>query len=115
HVEAGVLRFPALLLDPLLNHLLVANDSHPGLVNFEWHAPEALSMEFAQLILIIMVIRGAQYYPAHSALSHECIFPFGRFSRRAISLIKSRKMLVQHVPNGLVLREPECVIQRANE
>src|SRR2546430_8780732 len=115
HVEAQILCFPALLIDPLFDYFLVANDPNPRFVCFKRHAAKPFAMNFSKLVLVIMIIGRSQDDTAHTALSNESIFSFRWFGGGAFGLVKSAKMFPEDMADSFVLVQPERIIQRANK
>ena len=66
-----------------------------------WASGEAFSMELAELILIIVVIGRTEHDPTDSTLSHESVFPLGRFGSGAFRLVESAEMLLDNVIDGI--------------
>ena len=64
HVQANVFGCETLFLGPLFNHLLITHNSNAGLVHLERHSGEALGVEFAELVLVIVVVGRAENLPA---------------------------------------------------
>ena len=114
-VQANVFRLPTLVLHPFLDDFLVANNAHAGLVDIEWHAREALRMQFAQLVLVIVVVGRAENDAADAALGHEGVLALGRLGGSAFSLVERGEMFPQHVIHRFVLGKPQGIIERANE
>jgi hypothetical protein len=103
-IQTHILRFPALVFDPLLYHLFVAHDLDARFVGVKRQARKTFGVQFAQLVLIIVMIRRSQHGPADAALSHERVLAFGRFGGGALSLVEGHKMLLQHMRHGFLLR-----------
>lgn len=106
HVQAGVLGFEALFFNPFFDDGLVFHDFYAGFKDVERHFGEAFGVQFAQLILIIVIVGWAQNDAAHAALGNKGVGAFGRVSGRAFGLIKSAEMVFKNVGNGFVFRKP---------
>src|SRR5260370_1278811 len=85
HVQADIFRFPALVLDPFLDHLFVTHDFDAGLEGFDRHPREAVGVELAQLVLVIVMVGRAEDHAAEAALRHESIFAFRRLGGSAFA------------------------------
>ena len=114
-VEAVVFGLEAVVFDPFFDDRLVLDDFDAGLEGFEGHAGKAFGVEFAQLILVIVVIGRAEDGAAHAALGDESISAPGRFGGGAFGLVKGVEMPAQDVSDRLVLGKPEGVIQGAQK
>ena len=115
HVQAGVFGRKTLLLDPLFDDFLVLHDFDARLEGVERHPGEPLGVQFAELVLVIVVVRRPENLAAHAALRHKSVFALGRFGGRAFGLVKRGKMNLEHVRDRLVLAQPRRVIERAGE
>ena len=114
-IQADVFGLPALILDPFFDDCFIAHNFHPRFEAIERHAGESLAVQFAQLILIIMVVRRAENHATHPALGDESVSAFWRIDLGAFRLIKSSEMLVQDIADRFFLRKPERLIERANK
>ncbi len=114
-VEAVVFGLEAVVFDPFFDDGLVLDDFDAGLEGFEGHAGEAFGVEFAQLILVIVVVGGAEDGAAEAALGDESIGAAGRVGGGAFGLVQGVEVAGEDVSDGLVLGEPEGVIEGAEE
>ena len=115
HVQTYEFRLPTLIVNPLLHHLLIADDSDARFERLERHAGKPLRVQLAQLILVIVVVWGAEDHPAQAALRDKGVFALRRFGGGAFGLVEGGEMILQHVLDGLVLGQPKRVVEGAGE
>ena len=115
HIQAAVVGLEALLLDPFLHHGLVLDDFHPGFEGVERHARKLFRVQFAELVLVVVIVGRAENDAAHAALGHEGVNALGRIGLRALGLIKGAEMVFEDVVHGLGLAGPRGIVQRANK
>ena len=113
NVEANVLGFPALLVDPFLNDGFVFDDFDARFEGVEWHAGETLGMQLAKLVLVIVVIGRAQNDAAHSTLGDKRVGALGRIGLCLLSLVERCEVPVEQVADGFFFGEPDGFVQRA--
>ena len=61
------------------------------------------------------MVRRAQHHAAYAALRDEGVLALGWLGRGAVGLVKGGEVLLEHVGDGLVLGQPERVIERADK
>ena len=74
-----------------------------------------LGVEVAEFFLITVVVRWAENFVAHAALGHEGVGAFRRLGLGFFCLIECVKMPAQHMIDGLLLGEPDCLIDLTKE
>src|SRR5690348_1488034 len=113
HVEAAELSLEALFLDPFFDHGFVLHDSHLRLVSLERHPGEPFGVQFAQLVLIIVIIRRSENHAAQTALRDEGVRSLWRVGRNAPGLVKCVEVPAESVTDGIALGKPDSVVQIA--
>ena len=114
-VDGDVLGLPALLVEPLLHHLLVVDDLDARLEDVERQTGEPAGVQGTELVLIAVVIRRPENLVAHAALCHERVGALGRVDLGFFRLVKRVKMPGEHMVHRLVLGEPDRLVHLAEE
>src|SRR5437870_7504029 len=115
HVETDVFRFPALIVDPLLYHCFVLHDTNASFEHLERHVRETFRMQFAELVLVIVIVRRSENDAADAALRDEGVSALGWISLRAFGLVKGVEMFLQRVSHRFVLAQPQRVVECADK
>ena len=114
-VDGDVVGLPALVVEPLLHHLLVMNDFHAGLEDIKGKPGEPVSVQGAELVLIAVVVRRPENLVAHPTLRHECVGALGRIDLGFFGLVKRVEVPAQHMIHRLVLGEPYRLVHLAKK
>ena len=110
HIEAVVFSLETLVINPLLHHRFVTNDLHPRFEGLERHSWEALGVQTAKLILVIVVIRRTEDHAADTALGDESVGSLGRLHGDFFDLIERPEMMIENVFDDLCFTQPQRIV-----
>ena len=114
-LAGDIFSLPLGLFQPRVDGLLLLHDTDAAFEFLKRHPRQALGMEGHQPVLVIVMIRRAEVFIGHTALSHEGEVTLGPFSLRLARFVKFIEVLAQGVPHGLILVEPRSAIELAGE
>ncbi len=114
-VDGDVLGFPALVVEPLLHHLLVMDDFHTRLEDVERKPGKPVRVQGAEFVLVTVVVRRPKNLVAHAALRHEGVGTLGRIDLGFVRLVKRVEVPTQHMIQRLILGEPNRLVHLAKK
>src|SRR4051794_26382472 len=79
-VQTNELRFETLVFNPLFDDGFVLHDFHARFEFLKLHSRKTFRVKFAELVLVIVIIRRAENRAAHSTLANKRVNTLWRIS-----------------------------------